>query len=328
MTLYIHGVGHFHPPNIISNAFLESLNIDTNDAWIMERVGISKRHTVLSLEYIQQTYNNPPRSQGEHIAFSNAEMSLPAINMALERARLKPEQIGMIIAGSCSPQYSLPADACVIAQKMNLTIPALDINSACTTFITHLYMMNTMQAESMPDYVLLVISDNTTRHINYQDRSTCVLWGDAAVALVVSKKIPSKMVVDHVIIESDPSGWEKIVLPAGGHFAQDGRAVQKFAIVKMIKMIKAMAEKAALQPDQYYFIGHQANLRMLQLVCEKMKISPEKHLYNISEYGNCGAAGAPSVLSENYDNLKSGDKVVMALVGAGLSWGSALVKML
>lgn len=327
MTLYIHGVGHFHPPNVIDNSFLEALQIEVDGAWVKERVGISERHTVLSLDYIEKTHNKEPYLIGPHIEFSNAETSVHAINMALERAQLQPAQIGMVIAGSCSPEYSLPADACAIAAKLNLKVPTFDINSACTTFVSHLYVINNMESESLPDYILLVIPDNTTRHINYSDRRTAVLWGDCSTAIIVSKKIKSNLCIEAVTTESNPLEWKKIILPAGGYFYQDGNAVQRFAIKQMIATTKKMMDKAHLQPGQYYFIGHQANLRILENVCEKLQIPSEKHRYNIDQFGNCGAAGAPSVLSQNWERFKSGDIILMTMVGAGLSWGGIIIRV-
>ena len=158
--IYIHGIGHFHPENVIDNQFFEELNIGTHNEWILERVGIHQRRTVLSLDYIRETYNKIPASIGPHIQCSNAQTGANAARMALERANLLPEMIGMVIAGSCSPQYSLPADACVIAAELGIQAFAFDVNSACSTFAAHMHLINQMQAESLPDYILLVIPDN------------------------------------------------------------------------------------------------------------------------------------------------------------------------
>jgi 3-oxoacyl-[acyl-carrier-protein] synthase-3 len=183
-----------------------------------------------------------------------------------------------------------------------------------------------MKDEDLPDYILLVIPDTTTRHVDYRDRTTAILWGDCSTAIIVSKKIKSNFLVDQVTLATDPKSWDKIILPAGGYFSQQGHAVHKFGIVKMLNMTMELIEHSHLLPDQFYFIGHQANLRMLQATCKKMQIPAEKHLYNIDHFGNCGGAGAPSVLSENYEHFKSGDVILIALVGAGLTWGSVLIR--
>ena len=214
--LYIHGIGHFHPNNIIDNKFLEDLNIGTNNEWIMERVGIKERRTVLSLDYIRETQNKNPLSSGAHIQFTNAQTGALAARMALERANLSPNEIGLVIAGSCSPQYLIPAEACRVAAELKIDAPAFDINSACSTFAVQMHTINQMQESSMPDYVLLVIPDNSTRAIDYSHRNSTVLWGDCSAAIVVSKKHKSNMHVIGTTISSNPSAWEKVVIPSGG----------------------------------------------------------------------------------------------------------------
>jgi 3-oxoacyl-[acyl-carrier-protein] synthase-3 len=120
--------------------------------------------------------------------------------------------------------------------------------------------------------------------------------------------------------------WHTITIPSGSYFTQHGQAVQRFAIKKMISMIKELIDNQSILPKEFYFIGHQANLRALQQVCKKMDIPAEKHLFNITEFGNSGASSAPSVLSENFHRFKMNDTVVMTLVGSGLTWGHVLIK--
>lgn len=324
--VYVHGIGHFYPDTVIDNPFLEDLNIGTNSEWILERVGIIERRTVLSLDYIRETYNKAALSTGPHIQFSNAQTGAQAARMALERAHILPEQIGMVIAGSCSPQYSLPAEACVIAAELGIQAPAFDINSACSTFAAHLHMINSMQADALPDYVLLVIPDNSTRTVDFNDRRSAVLWGDGTAAMIVSKKYPSPVSISHTSLISNPSGWNKIIVPAGGHFLQEGSAVQKFAIRTTLTALTELQNQTHLLADQFYFIGHQANLTMLHSVCRMANILPERHLYNVDYFGNCGAAGAPCVLSQNWSRFVAGDKVLLVVVGAGLTWGGMLIE--
>lgn len=323
--LYIHGIGHFHPDNVIDNQFLTELDIGTNDEWIVERVGIHQRRTVLSLDYIRETYNKNPAVLGPALQYSNAQTGAKAACMALDAAKLLPTDIGLVIAGSCSPQYSLPAEACVIAAELNIQALAFDVNSACSTFAAHMHWLNQMEPTSLPDYILLVIPDNTTRTINYRDRSTAVLWGDGSAAIVVSKKIKSRWSVSHTVMSSSPSGWNKVTAPAGGHFSQEGSAVQKFAITKTVETVKKLRDISQLGSDRYYFIGHQANLPMLRSVCRMAGIEENKHLYNIDQYGNCGAAGAPSVVSQNQARFSEGDVILLAVVGAGLTWGGMVI---
>lgn len=324
--LYIHGIGHFHPDNVIDNEFLRQLNIDSDNEWIIERVGILTRRTVLSLDYIRTTYNKDPQALGDHIQFSNAQMAVKACRIALERANLKPDDIGLVIAGGCVPQYSMPAEACMIAAELGINVPAYDINSACSTFAVHMHIIDQMQTETSPDYILSVIPESVTRSVNYSDRKVAALWGDGAAATIVSKKITSNVSISHTTIASNPLDWKKVTTPAGGHFYQEGLTVQKFAITKTLMTLKELREKMHIDPQQHYFIGHQANLLMLQSVCKIAGIFEDKHLYNVDQFGNCGAAGAPTVLSQNWSRFRGGDTATLIVVGAGLTWGGMMIK--
>jgi len=324
--IYLHGAGHFHPENIIDNRFLEDLKIDTNNEWILERVGIHQRRTVLCLDYIRNTYNQNPTESHPHLQFSTAQLGAQAARMALARANLQPKDIGLVIAGGCLPQYSMPAEACAIAAKLEIEATAFDVNSACSTFAAHVQLISQMKAESLPDYILLVCPESVTRSINYADRKVAVLWGDCASAVIVSKKIKSNKSIIHTMLSSNPSSWNKVMAPAGGHFYQEGQAVQKFAIKKTLATIQLFREKYNIA-SQHYFIGHQANLSMLNSVCKMAGIVHEKHLYNVDRFGNCGAAGAPSVLSENWSRFIAGDCIILAVAGAGLTWGGMVINV-
>lgn len=319
--IFIHGTGHFHPENVIDNAFLESLDIGTSDEWILERVGIRERRTVLSLDYIRSTYNQAPLAIGDSLQYSNAQTGARAAQRALKQAKLLPQEIGMVIAGGCLPQYSLPADACAIAAELGIEVPAFDINSACSTLAVHMHWLNQMRPEALPDYILLVLPENMTRSINFKDRNAAVLWGDGAAALVVSTKIPARVSMTHSFIQSNPSNWSKVIVPAGGHFSQQGSAVQRFAIKTMHASIDILREEAGLDPSQHYFIGHQANLLALQSTCAAAHIAEGKHLYNVDQFGNTGASGAAIVLSQHWNRFQAGDNLIMVVVGAGLTWG-------
>ncbi len=325
--LYLNGLGHFHPDNVIDNAFLEGMHIDTNNEWIVERSGILERRTVLSLDYIQQTYNQNPSLAKDYAQFTSAETGAKASQMALSRASIKVSDIGMLIAGGCSGQYSLPANASVIAAELGIEAESFDLNSACSTFAAQMHVLNRMYPETLPDYILMVIPENWTMTVDYGDRRTAVLVGDCSVAAIVSPRKKSPYQISFTCLGSNPSNWNKVVTPTGGHFTQDGKAVQKFAITKTLDLLKEIQEKTGINPATSYFIGHQANLRMLESVCRIAGISNEKHLFNVDLFGNCGAAGAPSVLSQHWDKFLPKDKIALAVVGAGLSWGGMLIEV-
>lgn len=325
--LFIHGIGHFHPENEISNLFLEHLEIGTNQEWIMERVGIQSRRTVLSLDYLVETKNADPNLSHGASVYSNAQTGAKAALKAIERAGLKASDIGMVIGGGCSPQFMIPAEACLVAAELEIQAPAFDISSACSSFAAQIHFLASMRPEALPDYILIVNCENNTRTVDYRDRNTAVLWGDATVATVVSAKIPSRMKITQSTLVSDPSGWAKVRIPSGGHFTQVGAEVQSFAIRKTVATLEGLHKLSSRDLSDAYFIGHQANLRMLNKVCEKMKIPLGRHLHNIGQFGNCGAAGAPSVLSQNWDRFSGGDLITVALVGAGLTWGGFIIEV-
>lgn len=324
--LYIHGIGHFHPENVIDNAFLESLDIGTTDEWILERVGIRERRTVLPLDYIRETRNADPRAAHEASAYTNAQTAARAAELALERAGIEAGDVGMVIAGGCSPQYLIPAESCIIAAELGIDAPSLDVSSACSTFVAQLSLLEKMQPESLPDYVLVVSAENNTRVVDYSDRATAVLWGDGTSAAVISSRVPGRAALRKTTFASDPSGWRAVTIPTGGFFAQEGSTVQKFAIRRTaattLELLEGYHAAAGIQP---WFIGHQANLGMLLSSATRAGIAEQRHIYNVDRFGNCGAAGAPSVLSQSWERFCRGDLLALVVVGAGLAWGGALI---
>jgi 3-oxoacyl-[acyl-carrier-protein] synthase-3 len=324
--LYLHGVGHFHPENVIDNAFLESLDIGTDDAWIVERTGIRARRTVLPLDYIRSTRNADVRAAAEAALYDNAETGARAARMALARAGIGPADVGLVLAGGCCPDYAIPSEAARIADRLGIVAPAVDLSSACSTFGAHLHFVASMRPEALPDYVLVVQPENTTRVVDYADRSNAVLWGDGTAAAVLSVRHVARVSVDLTSIASNPAGWDKVVIPRLGHFDQDGRAVQTFAIKTtrdLVNGIRAQVER----PERMKLVAHQANLLMLQAVCRYTEIPEERCPHNVVDFGNTGAAGAPSILSMRWDEWQAGDEIALAVVGSGLTWAAMRLRV-
>jgi 3-oxoacyl-[acyl-carrier-protein] synthase III len=325
--LYLHAMGHFNPGNVISNKFLEDLDIGTSNEWIMERVGIENRRTVLPLDYIVQTRNINPRAAFEARLYKNAQMAANAAKMALQRASLKLEDIGMIIAGSSSPDNVAPAESSAIAAELGIEVPCLDMNSACSSFGMQINFLSRMKPENLPDYVLAVDSETLTKCVNYNDRSTAVLFGDGSAAAIVSTKIPARAAFLSCHFDSKPSAWAKVGIGYDWYFQQDGNAVQGFAIRQTTESVKLLQNDFAAEAKRFVFIGHQANLLMLKTVSERRGIKPEHHWYNVDQFGNTGCCSAPTVLSRYWDEIKSGDRIAIAIVGAGLSWAHMMLKV-
>jgi 3-oxoacyl-[acyl-carrier-protein] synthase-3 len=235
------------------------------------------------------------------------------------------------VAGGCTPDECIPAEANRIAEALGIEAPALDLNSACSSFCTQLYFLEGMRPERLPDFVLVVNPENTTRVVDYTDRSTSVLWGDGTSAAILSPRVPGRWRVTQTMLRGDPSGAGKVRVPRSGHFTQQGAAVQAFAIKRATETLlelrsRWLSEHPGRRADELSFIGHQANLRMLESVKQRGEVPDTRHFFNVDRRGNTGASGAPSVLSENWDNAELGDAVALTVVGSGLTWSGALLE--
>jgi 3-oxoacyl-[acyl-carrier-protein] synthase III len=319
--LYLHALGHFHPETVLDNHFLSSLDIGVDVKWIEDRVGIVERHTTLPLDYLRETLNRDPRAAAEAAHTTPTQMSVHAAELALKRAGLEASQLGMIVSGGCSPEMQIPADSNRIANALGIPATCFDLQSACSSFASQIHFLNQMRPEALPDYVLVVNSETFTRSIDYSDRGQAVLFGDAASAAIVSSRVPAHSVISDTSFNSNPGGQHQITIPTGGHFAQEGHAVQVFAIRTTTDVVKNL--QVSLPPSEsrrQVFIGHQANLRMLENVCKRTGFALKDHYANVAYFGNCGAAGAPTVLSQHWDELRN-CVIYMAVVGSGLAWG-------
>ncbi|MFP6656031.1 MAG: ketoacyl-ACP synthase III [Myxococcota bacterium] len=326
MSLNLLGLGHFHPENEITNQFLEELDIGTTDEWILERTGIRSRRTALPLDYLRETRNQDPREAIEAALISNAEMGANAAKLALDRAGLTVSDVGLVIAGGCAPDTVTPAEACNIAAALGVEAPCLDLNSACTSFIAGIYMLSMMDAEKLPEVVLLVTAEPMTGTVDYNDRSSAVLWGDGALAAVLSTRHRGRATLLGQALTSDPAGREKVVIPRFGHFRQEGRTVQSFAIRKTSDLYLKTRESFQEADRHFHFVGHQANLRMLESVCRRCEIAADRHHFNCEFYGNTGGASSGGVISQNWDKWTAKDDLAVVGVGSGLTWGSYLMR--
>ena len=326
MSLYLHGLGHFHPPNEITNRFLEDLDIGTNDEWILDRVGIHSRRTILDLDYIRTTRNQDLRGAAEASTHDNMALGRAAAEMAIARAGIAPADIGMVIGGGSVPESLTPADAAWIAGSLGIEAPAFDVNSACTSFLVQIWLLQMMRPEALPEFILIVVPEAVTRVVSYSDRSSAVIWGDGSSAAVISTKVPGRAEILGARMESGPAGAAKVVVPRLGFFAQDGRAVQMFAIRKTDKVYRELRDDYRVEGRALHFVGHQANMRMLQAVCKRAGIPAGNHHCNVEQRGNTAAAGSPSVVSARWEEWTDNDDIAMVGVGAGLTWAGYLLR--
>src|SRR5262249_42136052 len=209
-------------------------------------------------------------------------------------------------------------------------VPAFDLSSACTTFLTQLHHVSLLRPELVPEFLLVVQTETLTTATDYDDRNTAVLFGDGAAAAVVSLRVPGPARVLYGNVQSSPAGADKVLITRTSYFGQDGRAVQMFAIKRTREGYERIVEARRDDPEAdgrpLHFVGHQANLRVLEQVCERCEIPSSLHHANVELHGNTGGASAPSVLSMEWEKWQPHDDVAVSVVGAGLTWARALIR--
>ncbi|HEY3204873.1 MAG TPA: beta-ketoacyl-ACP synthase III [Thermoanaerobaculia bacterium] len=319
------GTGAAVPRKVLTNADLERL-VETSNDWIVSRTGIKERHVV---------------SEGEHFS----DLCTRASEHALKRAHMKPEDVDMILVGTISGDMPFPATSCLVQRNLGATrAAASDVSAACVGFLYALHLADGLIQSGKAENVLVIGGEILSRYVDWTDRNTCVLFGDGAgaVALQATKG-------DHGILgslmKSNGNYHDFICMPGGGSDrpANDAKSIEeRLPFIKMkgnetFKVaVKAMADVTLeLLGEQGFtheqidlFIPHQANVRIIDAVAEKLKIDPMKVYKNIDRYGNTSAASIPIALDEcvREGRVKTGDMVLMTAFGAGLVWGSVLLR--
>lgn len=326
----ITAMGHWFPPHVIDNDFFATLNIGSSSEWIEARTGIKTRRSVLTPQQIRAIKDTPRAFAAmRHGAceWDLASFAQAAFACLQKRKRVKTwRSEWLIICGTSVPDWDIPANACVIAAKLGLKGVAVDINSACSSFVVDLHFARHMLQADRNRKVLICNPERYSLRMDYSDRSSCVLFGDGSACAVVEGGGQGLAVIDTEIY-SHPADCDKVIIPAGGTFTQQGKAVQKFAISKTVEAAHAILKRNALTIANIdYFIGHQANHRMLQAVVAKLGLRAAQHLCNVVDFGNQGAAGAPDVLSQNWERWRAGDTILLVVVGSGLTWGATILR--
>ncbi len=319
------GLGMFAPPKILTNAELERI-VDTNDAWITERTGIKERHI----------------AEG---GTPNSDVALQASLRALADAGVDPAEIDIVVVGTCTPDMPLPSTACFLQMKLGATRAfAVDMNAACSGFLYSLSTADALIRAGRGKKALVLGSEILSTVTNYTDRATCILFGDGAGAVVLDESADDEGVLS-CHLHSDGRLWELIHAPGGGTLhpyspetSEDhmhcirmaGNETFKHAVTKLVDVANEALERNRVGvSDVSLFVPHQANLRIINAVGKRLGIPDERVYVNLSRYGNTSAASIPIALAEARANgrLKKGDLVLLAAFGAGLTWGSALVRI-
>ncbi|MEM1268852.1 MAG: beta-ketoacyl-ACP synthase III [Bacteroidota bacterium] len=315
----ITAVGHYLPDYRLTNQELEGM-VDTNDEWIRTRTGIIERRIL----------KDPDKA--------TAFMATEAAREALSKRGVSPEEIDLIIVATVTPDMVFPATACLVQANLGASKAwGFDVSAACSGFLYALTTGAQFIESGRHQRVLVIGADTMSRIIDYTDRNTCILFGDAAGAVLLE---PSDT---HGLVDSvefvDGSSADALCMPAGGslrpathetvdarlHFArQDGRTVFKAAVAGMADAVVSVMDRNGLTGDDIrYLVPHQANLRIIAATARRMGVGDEKVMVNISRYGNTTAATIPLCLYDYEDQLNLGDKLVLAAFGGGFTAGAA-----
>ncbi len=319
----ITGVGAYVPDYILDNHELSTM-VDTTDEWIMTRVGIKERHIL--------------KEKGEGSSF----MGERAVKQLLEKTNTSPDDIDLVLCSTVTPDMLFPATASVIADKVGIKNAFhFDINAGCSGFIYTLITASKFIESGQYKKVIVVSAEKMSAIVDYTDRTTCPLFGDAATAVMLEPTSEDIGIQDY-IARSDGMGRHHLHMKAGGssypsshetidnkmHFVyQEGQPVFKNAVSKMADVSVEIMERNNLTADDIaWLVPHQANNRIIEATAKRMDLSPEKVMVNIQMYGNTTSATIPLCLWEWEKQLKKGDNIVLSAFGAGFTWGSIYLK--
>jgi 3-oxoacyl-[acyl-carrier-protein] synthase III len=320
------GTGSYLPEEILTNDYFEKI-LDTSDEWIASRTGIRARRRAGKDE-------------------NTSVLSARAGEAAIKDAGLSPEEIDVIILATATPDHPFPSTAAFVQHRLGCTnAAAFDIGAACSGFLHACWVAAGQIQAGMAKNILVIGAETLSRFLDYEERGVCILMGDGAGAVVMSKAEREGQGILHATLGCDGSKAKHIWIPAGGatlpsskttvsermHYMQmKGRDVFKFAVVKMASLIDEAMEKTGLSPDDLKMvIPHQSNLRIIEAARERLGLPAEKIAVNIERYGNTSAASVPITLDEVWreGRVASGDKVMLLAIGAGLTWGSMVIEL-
>ncbi|MBN1256407.1 MAG: ketoacyl-ACP synthase III [Planctomycetes bacterium] len=319
------GTGHYVPKKRLTNADLEKI-VDTSDEWIVTRTGIKERRIAAPEE-------------------ATSDLAAEAGRRALEAAGIKADELSLIIVATVTPDTSFPSTACLVQKKLNAgQVPAFDLAAACSGFLYGVELARQMINTGSQKYILVIGAEVLTRITDYEDRGSCVLFGDGAGAAVIGPgKVSGHGIID-CIMGADGNFSEPLALPAGGsrlpashetidahlHYMKiQGRAVYKLAVTHIVEVVRDLLARNQIDPKAIgMYIPHQMNLRIMEAAADRLGITMEQVYVNIEKYGNTSAASIPIALDEAVRNgqVKNGMDMVLVAFGSGLTWVASLLR--
>lgn len=316
------GTGSYLPERVLSNSDLEKL-VDTNDEWITTRTGIKERRIAAQDE-------------------STSDMGVIAAKKAIEKAQIDPKKIDLVLVATLTPDYIFPSTACIIQSKLQLEAAALDIQAACSGFVYVLSVAKAFIESGLYQNILVVASEKLSSIIDYQDRGTCIIFGDGAAACIVSNQGKGLRIRD-AVLGSDGCHKDIVWMPGGGssqpatkesvdarlhYIKMEGKEVFKHAVRRMESSCKECLEKAGLQEsDISWLIPHQANIRIIEAIAKRFAVPYEKVFITINKYGNTSSSSIGIALDEllSQKKIAPGENLLLTAFGAGLTWGSTVL---
>lgn len=320
----IKGIGRHVPEMAATNDDYAKI-VETNDEWITQRTGIKTRHI----------------ADGEPTYYLGAK----AAEEAVADAGIDVSEIDLIIVCTCTPDYYTPSTACLIQRELGASCPALDVNCACSGFVYSVDMARRYLLAGDMKYILVVAAEELSKFTNYEDRSSCILFGDAAAAVVIEKSedslyssfiaadgtgagaLAARALLSHNPFKESAEFDMSMPVPNRHLLIQDGKEVYKFATKAMPKAVEEACAKAEISPEELdCIVPHQANIRIIETAAKHLKVSMDKMVLNIRDYGNTSSASIPNAFYDGIKNgtVKRGDKVCFVGFGGGLTYGACI----
>lgn len=319
----ITGVGGYVPEYVLTNEELSRM-VDTNDEWIMTRIGVKERR-ILNEEGLGSSY-----------------MARKAAKQLMQRTGANPDDIDLVIVATTTPDYHFPSTASILCDKLGLKNAfAFDLQAACCGFLYALETATSMITSGRHKKIIVIGADKMSSAVNYSDRATCPIFGDGAAAVMLEATTENYGVMDS-ILRTDGKGLPFLHMKAGGsvcppsyftidnkmhYIYQEGRTVFKYAVSNMSAVTTELAARNELDKDSIdWVIPHQANMRIIDAVAQRLEVPMSKVMVNIQRYGNTSAATLPLCLWDYEKQLKAGDNLILTAFGAGFTYGAVYVK--
>ena len=300
------GTGSYLPQKVLTNKDLETL-VDTTDEWIVERTGIKQRHIAADNE-------------------STSSMAINASIDAIKSSGLSEKDIDLVIVATTTPDQIFPSTACIVQNKLNIIAPAFDIQAACTGFIYAMSVADNYIKNGMSKNTLIIGSEKYSNILDWKDRSTCVLFGDGAGAVVLSADSKEGIISSHIHADGQ---YNDLLSVEGNHIKMKGNEVFKVAVNTLSKLVDETLDKNNMDKSSIdWLVPHQANLRIIKAAAKKLSLPLEQVVVTVDDHANTSAASIPLALNEAVKDgrIKEDQVLLLEAFGSGFTWGSVLLR--